>query len=31
MLGEHNEVVLRDILGLTDEEIAEAIISGGIG
>ena len=30
MLGEHNEVVLRDILGLTDEEIAEAIISGGI-
>ena len=31
ILGEHNEVVLRDILGLTDEEIAEAIISGGIG
>ncbi|MFQ6028655.1 MAG: CaiB/BaiF CoA transferase family protein [Dehalococcoidia bacterium] len=30
LLGEHNELVLREILGMTDDEIAEAIISGAI-
>ncbi len=30
LLGEHNEFVLRDILGMTDEEITEALAAGGI-
>ncbi|UCH86476.1 MAG: CoA transferase [Dehalococcoidia bacterium] len=30
LLGQHNELVLRDILGMTDEEIAEALAAGGI-
>jgi crotonobetainyl-CoA:carnitine CoA-transferase CaiB-like acyl-CoA transferase len=28
LLGEHNEYVLKDILGISDEEIAELIIAG---
>lgn len=31
VLGQHNEQVLREILGLTDEEISEAIIAGALG
>jgi benzylsuccinate CoA-transferase BbsF subunit len=30
LLGEHNDYVLREILGMDDEEIAEAVISGAI-
>ncbi len=30
LLGQHNEFVLRDILGMTDEEITEALAAGGI-
>ncbi len=30
LLGQHNELVLREILGMTDEEIAEALAAGGI-
>jgi crotonobetainyl-CoA:carnitine CoA-transferase CaiB-like acyl-CoA transferase len=29
-LGEHNDYVCKELLGLSDEEIAEAIIQGGI-
>ena len=29
-LGEHNEYVCKELLGLSDEEIAQAIIEGGI-
>jgi benzylsuccinate CoA-transferase BbsF subunit len=29
-LGEHNELVFRDFLKMTDDEIADGIISGGI-
>lgn len=31
VLGQHNEQVLRDVLGMTDEEISEAIIAGALG
>jgi crotonobetainyl-CoA:carnitine CoA-transferase CaiB-like acyl-CoA transferase len=27
VLGQHNEYVLREILGMTDDEVAEAIIA----
>jgi len=30
LLGQHNELVLRDILGMTDEEITEALAAGAI-
>jgi benzylsuccinate CoA-transferase BbsF subunit len=30
LLGEHNEYVFKEILGMTDDEIAEALINGGI-
>jgi benzylsuccinate CoA-transferase BbsF subunit len=30
LLGEHNEYVFKEILGMTDDEIAEALIDGGI-
>ncbi len=30
LLGEHNEYVFKDILGMTDEEIAEQVIDGAI-
>jgi benzylsuccinate CoA-transferase BbsF subunit len=30
LLGEHNEYVLKEILGMSDEEIAELIIEGAI-
>jgi crotonobetainyl-CoA:carnitine CoA-transferase CaiB-like acyl-CoA transferase len=30
LLGEHNELVLREILGMTDEEIAEVVAAGAI-
>jgi benzylsuccinate CoA-transferase BbsF subunit len=29
-LGEHNEYVFRELLGMSDDEIAEALINGGI-
>ncbi|MBI3040189.1 MAG: CoA transferase, partial [Chloroflexi bacterium] len=28
LLGEHNEYALKEILGMTDEEIAELVIEG---
>lgn len=28
LLGEHNEYVLKDILGISNEEIAELVIAG---
>lgn len=31
VMGQHNEMVLREILGLSDEEIAKAIIGGALG
>ena len=31
VLGQHNEMVLREILGMSDEEVAEAIIGGALG
>ena len=31
VLGQHNEQVLREVLGMTDEEIGEAIIAGALG
>ena len=31
LLGEHNDMVLREVLGMTDEEISEAIIGGALG
>ena len=30
LLGEHNEMVMREILEMTDEEITEVLASGGI-
>jgi benzylsuccinate CoA-transferase BbsF subunit len=30
LLGQHNETVMREILGITDEEIAEVVASGSI-
>ena len=30
LLGQHNEIVLREILGLTDEEISEVAASGAL-
>ena len=30
VLGQHNEQVLREVLGMTDEEITEAIIAEAI-
>jgi crotonobetainyl-CoA:carnitine CoA-transferase CaiB-like acyl-CoA transferase len=29
-LGEHNEYVFKELLGMTDDEIADALIAGGI-
>ena len=29
-LGEHNEYVFKELLGMTDDEIADALIKGGI-
>ena len=31
VMGQHNDEVLRDILGMTEEEIVEAIIAGALG
>jgi len=31
VLGQHNEQVLRDVLGMTDDEVSEAIIDGALG
>ena len=31
IMGQHNELVLREILGMSDEEISEAIIGGALG
>jgi benzylsuccinate CoA-transferase BbsF subunit len=31
VLGQHNELVLREVLGMADEEISEAIIAGALG
>ena len=31
MMGQHNEMVLREILGMSDEEVTEAIIGGALG
>jgi len=31
LLGQHNEEVLRDLLGMTDDEISDAIIAGALG
>ena len=31
VLGQHNDEVLRDILGMTEDEITEAIIGGALG
>ncbi len=30
LLGEHNELVLREILGMTEEDITEAVIAGAL-
>ena len=30
LLGEHNEYILKDLLGYSDEEIADIIISGAL-
>ncbi len=30
LLGEHNELVMREILGMTDEEITEVLAAGAI-
>ena len=30
LLGQHNEHVLKDILGMTDEDITEAVIAGAL-
>jgi crotonobetainyl-CoA:carnitine CoA-transferase CaiB-like acyl-CoA transferase len=30
MLGEHNDFVLSEILGMTDEEVAELVVEGVI-
>jgi crotonobetainyl-CoA:carnitine CoA-transferase CaiB-like acyl-CoA transferase len=29
-LGEHNEYVFKELLGMTDDEIADALIDGSI-
>ena len=29
-LGQHNEMVLKDLLGMTDEEVVELVIAGAI-
>jgi hypothetical protein len=29
-LGQHNEFVMREILGMTDEEITEVVAAGAI-
>ena len=31
ILGQHNEEVLREVLGMTDDEISDAIIAGALG
>ena len=31
VLGQHNDHVLRDLLGMSDEDIAEAVIAGALG
>ena len=31
IMGQHNEEVLREVLGMTDDEISEAIIGGALG
>ena len=31
VLGQHNDQVLREVLGMTDEEISETIIGGALG
>ncbi len=31
VLGQHNDQVLREVLGMTDEEISQAIIDGALG
>ena len=31
VLGQHNDQVLREVLGMTDEEITEAIVGGALG
>ena len=30
LLGQHNEYVLKDLLGMTDEDMIEAVIAGAI-
>jgi crotonobetainyl-CoA:carnitine CoA-transferase CaiB-like acyl-CoA transferase len=30
LLGQHSELVMRDILGMTDEEITEVLAAGAI-
>jgi crotonobetainyl-CoA:carnitine CoA-transferase CaiB-like acyl-CoA transferase len=29
-LGQHNELVLKEILGLSDDDIAELVVSGAL-
>ena len=31
VMGQHNELVLREVLGMSDDEVAEAIIGGALG
>ena len=31
VMGQHNEMVLREVLGMSDEEVTEAIIGGALG
>ena len=31
VLGQHNEEVLREVLGMTEDEVTEAIIAGALG
>jgi len=31
VLGQHNEEVLRDVLGMTDDQITDAIVAGALG
>ena len=31
IMGQHNELVLREVLGMSDDEITEAIIGGALG
>ena len=30
VLGQHNEQILKEILGMTDDEIGEAVIAGAL-